>query len=335
VTEERPTVFICGGAVVGQQDQSFESRIQRARLSLEGLSLGDAFGQRSGPVVSKVLPSGPWTVSDDTMMAWSMLQVFETKESLDQNLLAAILAERYEDDSSRGYDKEMHRVLSEISGGRNWEHVASESFHGRGSRGNGAAIRVAPLGAFYADDLDQLILQAARSAVVTHTHPEAAHGAMVVALAAAAAWKSRRINKTVKGRSFLETVRRKTPIGPMRQAVTLARDLPPGTSSKRAAELLGSGAKCLAIDTVPLALWISAHNLSNFEKALWTVLKVAVDRDTVGAMVGGIIAQAVGYQGLPMEWRKRRESYQDYEPDPIFGDQKESGEELIHASAED
>src|ERR1700751_2066446 len=50
---------------------------------------------------------------------------------------------------------------------------AQALFGGQGSFGNGSAMRVATLRAYFADDLDMVVEQAERSAVTTHCHPEA------------------------------------------------------------------------------------------------------------------------------------------------------------------
>jgi hypothetical protein len=52
-------------------------------------------------------------------------------------------------------------------------------------------MRVAPVGAYFADDLAQAAEQAHRSARVTHAHPEASAGAIAVAIAAAWAYRLR------------------------------------------------------------------------------------------------------------------------------------------------
>ena len=59
-----------------------DSRLRRARVSLDGLSLGDAFGERffAPPDVmipwltTRTLPPGPWTWTDDTAMAISLIE---------------------------------------------------------------------------------------------------------------------------------------------------------------------------------------------------------------------------------------------------------------------
>jgi ADP-ribosylglycohydrolase len=48
-------------------------------------------------------------------------------------------------------------------------------------------MRVAPLGAYYADDLRKAAAEAVLSAEVTHTHPEGVAGAVATAVAAALA----------------------------------------------------------------------------------------------------------------------------------------------------
>jgi ADP-ribosylglycohydrolase len=50
------------------------------------------------------------------------------------------------------------------------------------SWGNGAAMRVSPVG-FALDPVDEVLAEAARSAAVTHNHPEGIKGAQATALA--------------------------------------------------------------------------------------------------------------------------------------------------------
>ena len=62
----------------------------------------------------------------------------------------------------RGYGAGAHDILDRITAGMPWSQSTRMAFDGQGSLGNGGAMRVAPLGAFFADDLDQAIAQAAR-----------------------------------------------------------------------------------------------------------------------------------------------------------------------------
>ncbi len=62
----------------------------------------------------------------------------------------------------------------------NW--AMSSSTEPYNSWGNGAAMRVSPIG-FMLNDIDEVLAEAKRSAEVTHNHPEGIKGAQAVALA--------------------------------------------------------------------------------------------------------------------------------------------------------
>ncbi|HEX9595880.1 MAG TPA: ADP-ribosylglycohydrolase family protein, partial [Anaerolineales bacterium] len=60
------------------------------------------------------------------------------------------------------------------------------------------------------------------------------------------------------------------------------------------------------MDTVPFCLWSAAHNLDNYEEALWQTVAGLGDRDTTCAIVGGIVALSSG--NVPLAWVRRREA---------------------------
>src|SRR5277367_1280549 len=186
-----------------------ETAQARALISLEGLSCGDAFGENfsvdfadsvGSPSEIRTLPSSPWRFTDDTLMACSVLSVLARRGEIDQNLLANGFAENY--DSGRGYGAGMHRLLNRMRRGEPWREAAGDLFDGQGSFGNSSAMRVAPLGAYFADDLDRVAEQAELSSVVTHTHPEAVAGAIAVAVSAALAWNCRRLSSVPAPNEF-------------------------------------------------------------------------------------------------------------------------------------
>ncbi|MDF1663563.1 MAG: ADP-ribosylglycohydrolase family protein [Planctomycetota bacterium] len=322
---------------MNQDDRSFESRIQRARLSLEGASLGDAFAHSCHHTSSrpKHEESDVWAVTEKSIMTWALVDVLESQGCVNQDRLAAVLAERYDDDPARGYGNNMHRVLSDISAGRYWERAAADLSGGRGCRGNSAATRVTPLGAFYGDDLERLVEETMLSAAVTHAHPDAAHGSLAVALSSAYFWRSKRFGKTFSANKFFDFILSKTPEGRVAKALKLASELPKDCSSKRAAELLGAGARFHAVDTVPLALCIVSRYPNNFEGGVREAVAIGIDTESLATIVGGVIAQSCSYRGFPPEWRGKREKFEQIQPDPLFCDYEESDEELLLASSED
>jgi len=286
----------------------------RARLSLDGLSVGDAFGERffgpTGEVLRRIsrreLPDAPWTYTDDTEMALSIVEILEERGSIDQDLLAKRFADRMQ--FQRNYGQGAYAVLCGVKEGLDWRLLTQIGFRGMGSFGNGAAMRVAPLGAFLADQpLEVICNQARLSAEVTHAHAEGIAGAIAVAVAAALAWQRRGAREPL-GSTWITAVRDAVPQGYTRDAVAEALSVPLNATIIEAAQTLGNGSGVTAPDTVPLCLWVAAHASSGFEEALWCTVGALGDRDTTCAIVGGILALARGPDEIPQRWIQSREA---------------------------
>lgn len=290
------------------------TRLTRARDSLDGLCCGDAFGERfflpervaHSMIHSKGVPAPPWFYTDDTMMAMSIVATLEKHGEIDSDYLAKNFAHNY--DPSRGYGPAMHKLLVEIRAGLDWRTRSRALFRGQGSFGNGSAMRVAPLGAYFADDLDSIPEQATRSAITTHCHPEAIAGAIAVALAAGLAALSGISRRPREPQEFLERVHSKTPDSQVRTGIRKAMSLDSKTSPQIAASLLGNGAEITCQDTVPFCLWCAATYLHSYEEALWATVSALGDRDTTCAIVGGIVVMYNGAQSIPKEWIECREA---------------------------
>lgn len=293
-------------------------RIARARVALEGLSVGDAFGERffrpgaAELLLRRATPKAPWTWTDDTAMALSIVEVLDAHGEVDQDALALAFARRYMEDPRRGYGAGAHHYLAEIARGEPWRPVTQAVFEGQGSLGNGGAMRVAPVGAYFAEDLDRAAEEARRSAEVTHAHPEGQAGAVAIAVAAALAWRHRRAVEPAwqfadEPAAFVVQVMERTPRGTTRDGLERALALGPRSSIAAAAGLLGNGSRVSAPDTVPLCVWAVARFGGSFEEALWQTVSALGDRDTTCAIVGGVVALHVGLEGLPASWREARE----------------------------
>jgi len=288
-------------------------RMARALVSLEGLSVGDAFGERFfGPrevvqplVEQRVVPRAPWGYTDDTEMALSIVQVLEDHGRVDQSALARLFATRYRRDRNRGYGGTAHDILQKLGLGLPWRGVSAEVFDGQGSMGNGGAMRVAPLGAYFAGDLTRVVSEARASAEVTHMHPEGQAGA--IAIAVAAAWACQWPEAHGSARQLFDAVLDATPAGATRQGLEKARAWRLDASPASAARELGSGQKVISEDTVPFAVWCAARHLDSYEEALWSTVAGFGDRDTTCAIVGGIVALSAGGASIPATWRAARE----------------------------
>ena len=198
-----------------------QTPIERALLSLDGLSVGDAFGQmlstcaRSARSVveRRGLPFGPWWHTDDTQMALAIVEELNAHGQIACDSLALRFVERYQADPGRGYGKGARMQLEQIATGESWRATSASAFGGRGSKGNGSAMRSAPLGAWFADEPAQIVPQSTLSSVVTHAHAEGIAGSVAVSLAAAAAWNSRAAELEVAREQVWSAVVSHTPAG--------------------------------------------------------------------------------------------------------------------------
>ena len=282
--------------------------LARANIALSGLSIGDAFGQMffGNPqtmlmaIEHRALPSPPWYLTDDSIMAIGVVETLQACGAIDPDYLASRFAANYQRNPRRGYGGMAHHILQEFCKGGDWREIAPAVFDGSGSYGNGAAMRVAPLGAFFADDLDRLQQEAITSAEVTHTHLEGKVGAVAVALAAAWAWQHRD-RQPLKIGDFFTFMLDRLPVSDTRSGIARASELPLDDSVATAVSALGNGTMVSAQDTVPFALWCAARHFQDFETAMWETVSGLGDRDTTCAIVGGIVALSVGATGLPQE----------------------------------
>ena len=279
--------------------------LERGLGSLAGLAVGDALGESFfGPrewvvarIEGRVLPSRICRWTDDTAMATALVAALEEGGGdVDPDRLMAAFVASF--DISRGYGEFVMRLLSAVSSGQPWRPIVTAAFDGQGSWGNGGAMRVAPLGAWHADDPQRAADLARQQALVTHGHPEAAEGAVAVALAAALL---ARVAQAPRRAQLLSDVASYCRPGPVRDGVVAAAEIG-DVSAADAAWLLGSGDQLSAADTVPFAVWAAGGHPDDFEETFWTTVAGLGDRDTTCAMACGIVAARTGTPGIPDSW---------------------------------
>ncbi|RYX84062.1 crystallin J1 [bacterium] len=323
-------------------DSSPSARLTRALNSLEGLSVGDAFGEQFFAmnllrfmdnkaahllnyneeafnetilkcVRARQLPIAlDWEWTDDTALALEVVAELREHEEIRPDSLARRFSSRYTRDPARGYGFAMYSLLPRLEN-EDWREAAPSLFNGQGSYGNGSAMRVPPLGAYFADDFDLLVEQARLSAIVTHSHEEAIAGAIATAIAAAIAVRLRDESAELTLTDYLNEIIAHTPASEVKNRLIQCRDFPTDYTSEQVASLVGSGSDVTCQDTVPFCCWCAAHPASaDFSEAMWLTVAGLGDRDTTCAIVGGIVGARVGKREIPAEWRARREPLTEY-----------------------
>lgn len=291
---------------------------ERARLSLEGLSVGDAFGERffaTEPALRlpratqrqepsdppKAGPRGCWKWTDDTAMSVSILEELQSNGRIVERSLATRFGAAYRNEPDRGYGSTAHTILGELAIGVPWQEAAARPYGGTGSKGNGGAMRAAPIGVFF-DDLDVVVEEAVKSALPTHRHPEGIAGAVAIAVA------SYCFARGDDDDAVFEAVVARVNAGAVRDNVVLARKQPLDEDPEDACDAIGSGGDVLAEDTVGYCLWCALRGRRlSFADALYETVRGGGDIDTNCAIVGGLLAVPKGLASIPALWREKRE----------------------------
>ena len=294
--------------------RTHEQRLGTALEILEGLSVGDALGEalsyqhhRAREICDfSVFSPGSVRFTDDTEMAQAVCETLRLTRGIDEDTVAWAFSTRFRKDPERGYGKMARRILESLSTGSHWKEASMNAFGG-GSFGNGAAMRVAPIGGYFADDLIAVSQAAASSARVTHFHPEGIAGAIAVAVASAVAFSSRSLPAKETGDAIWDAVLAHTPEGKVRSGLSKAQAMSEATAHEVAREV-GNGAGVSAQDTVPFCIWSACRNFGDFREALLSTVEIGGDCDTNCAIVCSIVTSYRGMEAIPPEWLRVREA---------------------------
>lgn len=267
--------------------------------ALLGTFVGDALGmpyeRRRGDAIPERIemrdgraPAGSYT--DDTQMMIGLTESLLRRGRIEPADLARTFSAHYE--PARGYGSGTRAVMSLWDEGVRVEDAAGRIRDGRGSQGNGAAMRVAPVGVRFWRDEARVMGEARRSALVTHAHPEGAAGAVVQAVAVAAA---------IAGDDPVDAARAAAgpcPLGDRLDGLMAA------TGGGLDPSRLGGPDRCVpssATASVAVAVLVGGR-ADSFEQAVTVAVRCGGDTDTVAAMAGAIAGARFGAGSIPSRW---------------------------------
>jgi ADP-ribosyl-[dinitrogen reductase] hydrolase len=326
------------------------SRADRVRGSLLGLAVGDALGapleglsaqqvrSHYGLVTDYVDGAKAWKkkpyrwrlpglYTDDTQQALALIDVLLATGRLDVDKLAALYIDLATPDhgyagAHRGVGKSFRQVLADLKRG------VSPKLTGQASAGIGAAMRIAPVGLYYADDPEGLFDAVMSASLMTHRDIRSLSAAMAVAMAAA-----RLLKEPVRDPSFVlwlaadvqraedriaaQFGRSVASLGAYRRSVSDAiahvesvLDQPRdraiaaivdeanrhGPDSPLRRPTQGFPPACL-----PTCLYLLLTT-DSLEEALVDVVNLGGDADTAGAILGALAGLVYGASALPDRW---------------------------------
>lgn len=240
----------------------------------------------------------PLYYTDDTEMMIGVAETLVECGAIDGTVLMRRFAENYHPE--RGYGSGLQKILDRIRAGDPWEELAVSQFPG-GSLGNGAAMRVAPVGLRFARDLDVVWEQAGKSAWPTHRHPVGIEAAQLMATAVALAVQADKIER----KPFLKQLRKLAKT----EELCWALDTAIGLRKTDSYSVLGSTLQ--AHRSVITAIALFAATGGDFEETVGRAIALGDDTDTLAAMGGALCGALNGVGCIREEWRNRLETQLD------------------------
>jgi poly(ADP-ribose) glycohydrolase ARH3 len=267
---------------------------------LLGLAVGDAIGAPfEGLAADSIFwgygsltdllahPEGePLCYTDDTEMMIAVAETLVEHGHIVEESLVRAFAAGYHPE--RGYGRGARLVIEAMLQGHDWRTLARNHFPG-GSLGNGAAMRVAPVGLLFAADLDRLLEEARLSALPTHVHPVGIEGAQLLALGIALALRPGPLNR----KAFYRELRRRAVTEEFRWHLDMAAHIRPGDS------LTGLGSSLEAHRSVVTALACFTSSPKSYEIAVARAIGLGDDTDTLAAMTGALCGAHLGITAIP------------------------------------
>jgi len=250
---------------------------------------------------------GRGTYTDDTQMMIGVAESLVACGGFDGADMAERFVENY--DPRRGYGPGARDAIWGLRHGMKWDEVGTKLFDGRGSFGNGGAMRVAPVGMLYHDKRDELRRIAELSASITHTHPVGKEGAVLQAFAVACSVQQEP-GANFDKRAFLDEVQRFVRRGDdtfpkLLAAIGLLLAENPGAS--RVVDVLGNDVTVQG--SFPVALHAALRHADSFPDAVVYAVSLGGDTDTIGAMTGAIAGALHGVEAIPSQWLEALENH--------------------------
>jgi poly(ADP-ribose) glycohydrolase ARH3 len=239
-------------------------------------------------------------------MAIGLAESLVEMGTIDHQHLGETFRRNYRREPWRGYASGPPTLFAEVERlGLSYQEAARRLFGGEGSLGNGAAMRIAPLGIFFHNS-PQLYEEAAASAEVTHAHPVGKDGAAVLALAVARA-VGLDPRREFPMESLVADLAALSRTASIREKMMLVQALlGESTGPEAAARKIG---RTVAVpESMPFAVYAFLRHPSSFEECLFCAVLHGGDRDTLGAMACGISGAYLGIGAIPDGWRNKLEN---------------------------
>jgi ADP-ribosylglycohydrolase len=231
----------------------------------------------------------PGQYSDDTQMSLMVAESLIENHGFNPDDLAERYVEWITSGRARGYGKTTMLAIQNLLKGKHWSESGIA-----GSYGNGTAMRAAPFGVYFRNDLKSLVSICKMDSGITHASDEAEAGSIAIGLAAAYA-----VNREKEG--LLEELWKILPDSKVKSIVYSLDSLidSPYITPEQALRVIGT--KADVRQTVPAALYCFLK-FQTYGEAVEAAIRAGGDTDTTAAIVGALFAARDGTTDIQESW---------------------------------
>ncbi|MBL9084568.1 MAG: ADP-ribosylglycohydrolase family protein [Planctomycetales bacterium] len=276
-----------------------EKLLARFEGCLLGLAVGDALGGRFEAQSAEHLaarfhnvaalihyPNDELWYTDDTQMMIGVAETLADYGEITEVALCRAFVANYV--PTRGYGRGARAVIEAMEDGRDYRSVAEQYFPG-GSFGNGAAMRVAPVGLLFCDRPERMRLQARLSSLPTHMHPLGIEGAVLIAAAVSCATRATKFASDAFFEELLDTC----------TTTEFRRRIESASTIRDKSELTSLGNGIDALNSVVTAIACFALTPHSYDETVGNAVLLGGDTDTIAAMAGAISGAYLGLEKIP------------------------------------
>jgi ADP-ribosylglycohydrolase len=227
----------------------------------------------------------PGQYSDDTQMSLMVAESLIENRGFNPDDLSARYVDWMTSGRARGWGKTTLMAIQNLTSGKHWSESGIV-----GSLGNGTAMRSAPFGVYFRNDLKSLVDICKVDSAITHVSPDAEAGSIAIAVAAYYAVNDDSDNLLEKIWAHLPDSKVKNTVYSLDALISSDH-----ISPRQALKVLGT--KANVQETVPAALYCFLK-FDNYYDAVVTAIKAGGDTDTTAAIVGALFGAKYGMKAI-------------------------------------
>eukprot|EP00697_Spironema_sp_BW2_P011094 gnl/Spiro4/26683_TR13252_c1_g1_i2.p4 gnl/Spiro4/26683_TR13252_c1_g1~~gnl/Spiro4/26683_TR13252_c1_g1_i2.p4 ORF type:complete len:329 (-),score=-4.60 gnl/Spiro4/26683_TR13252_c1_g1_i2:7935-8921(-) len=255
---------------------------------------------RDGGTFRKFNKAGEW--SDDTIASICLTESLLECNGFDVENVADKYLTWYKSGEFRGMGSTTSHALWRLKSGQSWREsgMVGDEFGG-----NGTAMRAAPIGIYYRNNIEKLVESAIMDATITHNSKEPKMGSVAIAVAVAelssanSDWDGIAPEKSDVLNRIIDVI---CALGDsvVLQKLKLAKELL-ATDMPHEEALAKIGVRGYVPETVGAAMYCLVKT-NSFKEAVLMAVRAGGDADTTGAICGAMAGTFYGLEGIPEEY---------------------------------